>query len=236
MVSICRHRAGCVSFADYQRSAISVLGFDLFFEVQWLLTAGQPPEFASIPTLDIHIWNLRSWISSRVSRLAEIPPAPYGSNFFVCLTHDVDFVGIRRHLFDHTSLGFIYRAALGSFVRFLQGRLSFSNVIRNWTAVLKLPFVYLGLLRDFWLQFSRYSQIEEGMGATYFFVPFKNRSGDSAPLTDCPKIRAVKYDLSDIEERHKKLTEQGFEIGVHGIDSWLDSKKGKSELEKVLKL
>ena len=66
------------------------LGFDLFAEVRHLLTEGQPTEFASIPTLDLHISLLRELIVSQGMALVEIPPLPAGHRFIVCLTHDVD--------------------------------------------------------------------------------------------------------------------------------------------------
>jgi len=59
------------------------LGYDLFQEVQFLLSAGQPLEQASIPTLDIHIRMLRNWILSEGIPLLEIPPVPGGHSFAV---------------------------------------------------------------------------------------------------------------------------------------------------------
>src|SRR5438034_4827601 len=82
------------------------LGYSLFREVEYLLSVGQPPENAHTPTLDMHIMMLRDWILDAGITLLEIPPSPSGHRFAVCLTHDVDFLRIRDHKFDHTMWGF----------------------------------------------------------------------------------------------------------------------------------
>src|SRR5207302_9809344 len=52
------------------------IGYDLFLEVQRLLTKGQPPANAGIPTLDLHIEFLRRLITACGVPLIEIPPLP----------------------------------------------------------------------------------------------------------------------------------------------------------------
>jgi hypothetical protein len=95
-------------FCDGRNTTLRI-GFNLFEETNYLLTNGQPLQYAHYPTLDIHIDNLRKWILLAGIPLVEIPPAPKGHKFFACLTHDVDFAGIRNHKFDHTMVGFLYR-------------------------------------------------------------------------------------------------------------------------------
>jgi hypothetical protein len=90
------------------------LGHDLFAEVQTLLCDGQPIENATVPTLELHIGMLRQLILEAGIPLVEIASSPYGYDFSVCLTHDIDFVGIRRHVLDHTMWGFLARATVGS--------------------------------------------------------------------------------------------------------------------------
>jgi len=211
------------------------IGLNLFQEVEYLLVHGQPAKFAEYPTLDIHIANLRSWIIEYGSPVVEIPPVPNGHKFFVFLTHDVDFAGIRNHKLDRTLLGFIYRASIGSIIRFFKRRLSFRKMIQNWAAVLSLPLVFWGMTKDFWIQFRRYALIEKGLGSTFFVVPFKETSGAKFSGS-APAIRKVRYDLEDIKDEINKLLEMGFEIGVHGLDAWMDSNKGKAEYAKIKKL
>src|SRR4051812_8766967 len=85
------------------------LGYNLFVELESLLTDGQPLANAPIPALELHIALLRQVLIDAGISFIEIPSSPYGYDFSVCLTHDIDFVGIRRHFMDHTMWGFLLR-------------------------------------------------------------------------------------------------------------------------------
>lgn len=209
------------------------IGYDVFDEAGFLLKAGQPAERSALPTLEIHIRMLREWILDAGLHLIEIPPLPAGHAFAVCLTHDIDFVGIRNHIFDHTMWGFLYRSTAGAFWDFLRGRTSLSRLLRNWRAAASLPFVYLGLVGDFWLLFEWYLQVEKGLPVTYFMIPFKDRPGERLPA-EHPKRRAAAYDITDIPEWTSRLMKEGCEIGVHGIDAWHDAEKGRKERERIV--
>jgi hypothetical protein len=221
-------------FVEHQTEIIRV-GFDLFDEIAFLLDEGQPVGNAFIPTLDFHIALLRSWILSTGIPLVEIPAIPFGYKFFVSLTHDVDFVGIRRHKFDHTMWGFIYRAVVGSVVAFLRGKIRFAKLWANWMAVLKLPFVFAGGTDDFWEHFDKYTDVENGLSSTFFLIPFKNHAGSHVINKDLYK-RAVKYDVGDVGEQIKHLMGLGFEIGLHGIDAWVSADKGRQEMRRVVEV
>jgi hypothetical protein len=204
----------------------------LFDEVQFLLSAGQPVEHAHVPTLDVHIRMLRSWILNEGIPLLEIPPAPAGQSFAVCLTHDIDFVGIRNHWFDHSMWGFVYRATAGALRNCIRGRLSWTHLFRTWLSAASLPFVYAGWAKDFWEPFEWYLRIEDDLPATYFLIPFKRRPGDKVPGLYGSR-RATAYDLSDIPHWTKILSEHGCELGVHGIDAWHSADKGRGELARI---
>ena len=208
------------------------VGYDLFREIRHLLTQGQPPAYASIPTVERHIALLRSWIMAAGIPLVEIPPVPAGHRFTVCLTHDLDHPSLRFHRFDHTTFGFLYRAVIGSFIKTCQGRISLSSLRRNISAALALPFVHLGWAEDFWFQFDRYLQIEKGLASTFFVIPFK---GDPGRTTEgaAPNLRAPAYAVADIADRVKSLANAGSEVGVHGIDAWLDANRGSEERDAV---
>jgi hypothetical protein len=208
------------------------VGYDLFSEVAFLLTLGQPTENARIPTLDIHISLLRTIIVNAGVLLIEITPMPAGYDFMACLTHDVDFVGIRDHKWDHTMWGFLYRCLLGSLVKALKGKLAWSKCMLNWRAALSLPLVHVGLREDFWLEFDRYMQIEKGLGSTFFFIPFKNVAG-ALGCSQAPKRRAAQYDIGGMQEQVRHLVESGCEVGVHGIDAWRDTLHARSEIERI---
>ena len=216
-----------------QRKVIRV-GFDLFREVAFLLSDGQPVENALFPTLESHISIMRSWILSAGIPLVEIPPVAFGYNYFACLTHDIDFVGIRRHRFDHTMWGFIYRSLIGSLLSVLRGRIGLKKLSKNWVAVFKLPFVFAGVADDFWGHFDRYAEIDNGFGSTFFFIPYKNRAGDKLVLENADHHRRVApYGIGDVENQVRHLADLGFEIGLHGIDAWHSLEKGTRELNQV---
>jgi hypothetical protein len=208
------------------------IGYDLFQEVSFLLSSGQPSEMAGIPTLEIHISMLRNWILEAGVPLVEVPPTPAGYEFTVCLTHDVDFIGIRRHKLDHSTLGFLHRALLLSLMDALRRKASWSRLLQNWKAVFSLPGVYLGLVDDFWWQFDRYLAIERDLSSTFFLIPFKNRAGDRV----CGKVpgkRATRYDVDDVKARLQDQVTLGYEIGLHGIDAWHHPDRARQELERI---
>lgn len=215
---------------------VARIGYDLFNEVRTLLEVGQPVANASMPALELHIALLRGLITGNSVPLVEIPPTPAGYQFIACLTHDVDHPSIRRHTWDHTMFGFLFRAVFGSLRRFIRGQMPSGDLFGNWLAALKLPLVYLRLAKDFWLEFAdRYRELEREFRSTFFLIPFKNRPGDTLH-GPAPARRAARYGAADITDEIRKLMIQGCEIGLHGIDTWLDSSRGRAELEEIKRL
>jgi hypothetical protein len=208
------------------------IGYDLFSEIRYLLMTGQPPVHAGIPTLERHIALLRSSIVRAGIPVVEVPPIPANHRFIVCLTHDLDHPSIRLHRFDRTTIGFLYRALVGSVIKVFQRRLSLAGLRRNFAAALKLPFVHLGWAEDFWLRFDRYLQLEKGLASTFFVIPVKGEPGRTVN-GPASRVRASAYGVSDIAERVRGLVTAGSEVGVHGIDAWLDSDHGLKEREAV---
>src|SRR5215470_3052564 len=192
--------------------ALVRIGYDLFGEVRTLLKTGQPAANAGTPTLELHIALLIDLITGCGVSLKEIPPIPLGHPFIACLTHDVDHPSIRPHKWDHTAFGFLYRAVFGSLRNVLRGRLSFSNLIRNWVAALKLPLVHLHFAEDFWRDFDdRYLELETGLSSTFFVIPFKNCPGKIVDGA-APGFRAAHYDARDLANTIEKLQTSGHEI------------------------
>jgi hypothetical protein len=128
--------------------------------------------------------------------------------------------------------GFVYRALVDSVLAVAKRRFVWRNLFKNWLAVFSLPGVYLGLSKDFWVQFEEHCEIERNLGSTFFFIPFKNTPGGRNSI-NAPKRRASRYDINDIPVLVKKLSNQGCEIGLHGIDAWHDSSKGSREMNRV---
>jgi hypothetical protein len=109
-----------------------------------------------------------------------------------------------------------------------RGRRSWSEVTRNWKAILSLPFVLSGLKDDFWHPFNDYSRVEGDGRSTFFVVPFKGRPGIS-PKGRVNRIRAVPYQVSEIHDEICRIAARGNEVAVHGIDAWRDANSGREE-------
>ena len=206
--------------------------YNLFSEVRHLLTVGQPPEHAHTPTLELHIARLRRWIADAGLSLLEIPPVPAGSDLIACLTHDVDFLGMRRHRLDATHLGFLYRATIGSVLDVAAGRRTVRQLLRNWRAALELPLVHAGVLEDPWIPFERYAEVEGDLRSTFFLVPFADRAGRGPDGRSDPR-RAVRYGVDETREHIEGLRARGREVAVHGIDAWNDVERGRAERDAV---
>jgi hypothetical protein len=217
------------------QQTVICLGYNLFDEIEYLLMHGQPPLFARFPTADIHIALLRKWILWAGIPFVEIPPVPYRFSFIASLTHDVDNAGLKYHGIDHTVGGFLLRGTLGSLKKLVKGDYSAAKTGRNLLAVSLLPFVYCNFIKDYWNTFSLYSDIEKPDASTYFLVPFKNRGGIGTSGKG-KSYRAVKYDCDELKTEIDMVCKNGGEIGVHGIDAWIDSRMGAEELDKIKRL
>ena len=207
------------------------IGYDLFAEVRRLLTDGQPVSRALSPTLELHVEMMRRALVDSGVSFVEVAPRPLGYDFICCLTHDVDFFGVRRHKFDRTLAGFVFRASIGSLLDVFRGRRVVADAFRNWVALLSLPFVFLGLVQDFWHPFDDYARIEKGRRSTYFLVPFKGVPG-VAPGGSVEESRAVPYDISDIGDELGRAAAHT-EFAVHGIEAWRDADAGQAEMRRL---
>jgi hypothetical protein len=221
-----------VSVTYQDDSTIVRVGYDLFSEIRFLLTSGQPIAWAAIPTIERHIALLRDLILAAGIPVVEIPPVPAGHRFMACLTHDIDHPFIRLHTFDHTMFGFLYRATVGSLIRAFRGRLSLAALARNLGSAVLLPLVHLGWIKDFWSTFEEYLRIEQGRGSTFFVIPIKHQPGRTVD-GEAPAKRASSYAVSDIAHHATAVVAAGGEIAVHGIDAWVDSASGAEERDHV---
>lgn len=207
-------------------------GYDVFFETAALLTHGQPKSNAASPTLELHIDMIRQCLLRSQVPFIEIPPRPHGYSFVCCLTHDVDFFGIRRHAGDSTLAGFIGRATAGSAFEVLRGRRRLDEAIGNWGAVLSLPLVFLGRARDFWQPFDDYRRVERGRKSTFFLIPFKGRAG-IGPDGQSKALRAAPYGVQEIRQDIAAHASPSTEFAVHGIDAWRDADAGSAERREL---
>jgi hypothetical protein len=115
---------------------------------------------------------------------------------------------------------------------FLQHRASLSKLLKNWCAAWLLPGVYVGLVKDYFLQFDRYLEAEKGLVSTFFIVPFKNRPGMDN-TGHIQSARAIQYDLDDIKPAIETLVAAGREVALHGIDAWREGSRGEEERQRI---
>lgn len=212
------------------RGKIVRIGYDLVGQIRFILSVGQPARYARIPTLDLHIAILRDLIVEAGIPLVEIPPVPLDYDLILCLTHDVDFISIRQHGLDRTVLGFLYRATIISLLRCLKGQLSLRKLLRNMLAVLTLPLIHLGLVRDLFSQFKGYLDLEGNHRSTFFLVPYKNINGHACGGRQS-NGRATRYDVGDVAPEIFTLISKGCEVGLHGLDAWHSS--GRASIERA---
>jgi hypothetical protein len=218
----------------YREAAAPIrrIGYDLFWEFTYLLTEGQPASRSATPTLDLHIELLRGLLLELRVPFLEIPPRPAGYDFVCCLTHDVDFYGIRRHRLDRTLIGFAVRASVGTLADVFRARRTVPEGIRNWVALLSLPLVFLRLMPDFWRPFYDYQTVDKRRRSTFFLIPFKGRPG-IAPNGAVSMDRAAPYQVSEIRDQASDVMAGGSELGLHGIDAWRDADAGRAELAEL---
>jgi hypothetical protein len=94
----------------------------------------------------------------------------------------------------------------------------------------------MGLAKDFWHGFDdRYLELEKGCSSTFFVIPFKDNPGKDHHGS-APAFRAARYGAQDIVETIGKLTAAGCEVGLHGIDAWLNSLDGQKELKEIRRI
>lgn len=211
------------------------VGYDLLAEIQRLLADGQPIEHALTPTLDRHIDLMRHLLCRNGVSFVEIPPRPAGFDFICCLTHDIDFCGMRRQPIDRTLAGFAFRASVGSLVDWARGRRSGAEVAANLRSLVSLPLVRAGLQEDFWRPFRDYALAEDRRASTFFLVPFKGQPG-VGPDGRVNAARAVAYQASEVRDEACEAAAAGSELGVHGLDAWRDAGAGRRELDEVTSL
>ncbi|MDD4255678.1 MAG: polysaccharide deacetylase family protein [Methanofollis sp.] len=184
---------------------------DYFAEIARTLNEGLP--HCHEPVVEVLIDELRQVLKEH-TLLVEIPPVPWGYSYIVALTHDVDITSVRERRW--VSVGYaVYQCLRKGMVR----------------DALQILGAKCGVGKDPWHCFEEWMRLEENLGvrSTWFFLPFKGKAGEGAPA-----IRAGYYDLDpDLIQR---LTDGGWEVGVHGLDNWRDDGAAREELRRVTDL
>ncbi len=194
--------------AGYNGPLIDLTDNDIFKRIRELLNNGQA--HLHEPVCDILIDQLRQDIR-RYALLIDIPPVPWNHTYLVALTHDVDVTSVKDCRF--------LTAGYASYQCFRQGKfLSGLRLLGAWS----------GIGTDPWALFEPWKHLEGNLGvsSTFFFVPKQNTPGIQGH-----QYRTVGYPVrKDILD---DLTAHGWEVGVHGIDNWIDAGEGRREMAVI---
>lgn len=208
------------------------IGYDLFSEVRHLMTSGQPVAAAAVPSLDLHVDHIRRILRRYEVPFAEVLPRPSSAPFICCLTHDVDFYGMRRHGLDRSIGGFALRATVGSLWDGIKGRRTGAECARNFIAALLLPFVMMRLAHDRWRVFASYAEADGARPSTFFVIPRRNHAGTS-PSGEPQPGRAVKHEAADARSDLATVVATGSEVALHGLDAWREQRIASDERQRV---
>ena len=208
------------------------LGYDFSMRSGFSCRLGSHSSTHISPTLEIHIRMLRELDPGRRDSASGDSSCSGGLALSVCLTHDIDFVGIRNHSFDHSMWGFLYRATAGAFRNLLRGRLSLGQLLKSWLAVASLPFVYAGWAKDFWEPFEWYFGGRRRSPNHLFPDSFQGMRRRERPWPRTLPARSC-LRLDELSHWTATLKTEGCELGVHGVDAWHSVEKGRTELAKI---
>lgn len=164
------------------------------------------------------------------------PKVPY----ILVLTHDIDALSVRElPLSSRTFWGFAYRCLVVNFRRVLSKRLGLREYLDSFKEVLLLPLIKLGLAPDPWekgLEVMLEIERRYGVRSTLFFIPLPKQPGHTPAGEPAPSNRAAHYKLEEHKDLLLQLEQDGWEVGVHGIDAHLDLESAKAELEALREL
>ena len=187
-------------------NVIDLAGNDLIKKIADTLNEGLPP--SRRPICEEYLDALRQQLK-RFTPLIEIPPVPWGYNYSLALTHDVDITSVRERSFPS-----VLYAAYNCFRqrKFLEGT--------------RIILAKLGLVEDPWNLFVAWRALEEKhqVKSTFYFLPRSGHAGIGSP-----KIRAGHYSIDNLPI--EELTLGGWEVGIHGIDNWID--KASADAERI---
>lgn len=187
------------------------IGYNVFHEIGRLLTYGQPIEQARTPSADLHIRLLRNILEEK-TLLVEVPPNPWGHPFSAALTHDVEHIRLRDHMFDPVYFMILWRHLRG----------------RRWSSLKDMVLAPFGG-RDPWNNIGEYMRLESARGynSTFYFIPGRKQvpSPDGLPH----RTRPPRYDVRGERGLLEEIKANGFRVGVHGLNAWAGVENAKAE-------
>lgn len=158
-------------------------------------------------------------------------------SYILVLTHDVDVLSLRELPWSSRTLwGFVLRFIGENFGRVLRQEISLSQYLRSFLSGLFMPIIKLGLMGDpieksFKLMLDM--ERKHAVRSTLFFVAAIGRPGRKPNGRMAPSNRAAYYRLEALRGMLRGLEAEGWEIGVHGIDSYRDPQAARREFQTM---
>lgn len=156
------------------------------------------------------------------------------NTYTIVLTHDVDHISLRDYpLLSRYGMAFVKNAVFTNFLKLLRGRVGPRTYIKSLAWGLAYPAVKMGIVKDpFEKCFREILEIEKeyDVRSTFYFIPYKHNPGSRPDGSPAPGNRAAAYDITRYKDLLVSLEEDGWEVGIHGIDAHLGAKEASEEL------
>ncbi|NIM15929.1 MAG: hypothetical protein GTO45_28345 [Candidatus Aminicenantes bacterium] len=156
----------------------------------------------------------------------------------IVLTHDVDHLALRNvPLWSKASASFIKQCIFSNFSRLLKKDINGLTYIKSFLSGISLPLVKLGIAKDPREKcLLRILTIEKeyNVRSTFYFIPFKGTPGFVRREEPASMYRGADYDVRKYKDLLLELEEEGWEVGIHGINAHISPDKAAEEL-KVFK-
>lgn len=157
--------------------------------------------------------------------------------YILVLTHDVELLSLRElPWYSRTLWGFVLRLIGENFARALCKEISLSQYLRSFLSGFFVPLAKVGLMTDPVEQsFKLMLGIERkhAVRSTLYFITKSRYPGRRPNGQKAPSNRAAYYRLESLRVMLRRLQAQGWEIGVHGIDSYCDIEAARREFQTM---
>ena len=155
-------------------------------------------------------------------------------------THDLDLFSVRELPWNSRTLwGLAFHGTIVNAVKAARGRLNAASLLDGIKLGATLPLLKMGFGEDP-IESATFEMVEFerklGVRSTLFVMPFQRHPGHIKPGLSAPPNRACYYDAGKYQDWFRSIADDGWEIGVHGIDSHLDVASARREKEEIERL
>jgi peptidoglycan/xylan/chitin deacetylase (PgdA/CDA1 family) len=157
------------------------------------------------------------------------------SSYKIVLTHDVDHLALRNvPLLSRKTGSFIKQCVFSNLKKFLKNEINGFTYIKSLLAVLSLPPVKAGWFEDPMARcLRRILEMEKqyGVRSTFYFIPFMRTPGLECQGVPASQYRGADYDVRDYGDLLLGLEQNGWEVGIHGINAHIGANEAAEELQ-----